>query len=225
MVNHARAVDNLIVSVAIHVPDTNPVISLAAVTTVPRSPIVAVERPHAGQRSAAPVPVESAVVTVGSIHGGTAHNIIPNECELQLTIRSYKLEVRKALHDAIERKAEGIARSMGARKPRVKIAQLTDALRNDSDLVNRIVPVFQRTIGQSNVIETPPGMGSEDFAMFAQDGVPIFMFALGSVARTQLQRTSQSVGLHSSKYCAEIRPTLTTGITAMVAAACELLPP
>jgi hippurate hydrolase len=170
-------------------------------------------------------PLESAVVTVGAIQSGTAHNIIPGECELKLTVRSYKSEVRKLLLEAIERKATGIARSMGARKPRVKITRGTEALYNDPHLARRLDTVFRRRFGDERVVIDGPGMGSEDFAMFAQGGVPIFMFGLGSASRAQGQKSARLWPLHHPKYHPDVEPTLRTGITAMLNSVFELLPP
>jgi len=169
-------------------------------------------------------PSKSAVVTVGSIHAGTAHNIIPDECELQLTVRSYAPEVRGLLRKAIQRKAEGIARSMDARMPRVKITPGADALYNAPALAQRVVPSFRKVLGAQKIIETPSTMGSEDFAMFAQGGVPIFMFGLGTASPAQVAKQTHIWPLHSSQYQPDLTPTLRTGIKAMSAAALELLP-
>ncbi len=168
-------------------------------------------------------PIESAVVTIGSIHAGSKHNIISDQCHLQLTIRSYSQDVRKQVLAAIERKAKGVAMAAGAPMPTVKFTEGTDAVFNDVDLVERLVPVFRRSLGGENVVEAPPTMGAEDFGMYARDGVPILMFRLGSISPERLSGLSRPLSLHSPLYYPDIRPTLVTGVTAMSSAALDLL--
>ena len=96
-------------------------------------------------------PIDAAVVTVGSIHGGTKHNIIGDECKLQLTVRSYKAEVRKQLLDGIRRKAKAVAQGAGAPEPEVTFSEGTPSLYNDEDLASRVVPVFERLLGKDNI--------------------------------------------------------------------------
>lgn len=170
------------------------------------------------------LPTEPAVVTVGSIHAGSKHNIISDECKLQLTIRSYSSDVRQQILDAIKRKAKGIAMAAGAPEPEITISEGTDAVFNNEDLVERLVPVFRDVLGESNVVRVPQTMGAEDFGMFARDGVPIMMFRLGSISQERLEKLPRPLSLHSPLYYPDPRPTLVTGITAMSAAALELLP-
>ena len=170
-------------------------------------------------------PIEPAVVTIGSIRGGSKHNIISDECKLQLTVRSFSQEVRKEILASIERKAKGIAIAAGASEPKVEIVEGTDAVFNDQDLVERVVPIFRRVLGEQNVHEAPPTMGSEDFGMFARDGVPVMMFGLGSISAQRMRRLERPLSLHSSVYYPDVRPTLVTGITAMGSVAVDLLSP
>ncbi|MEO1969932.1 MAG: amidohydrolase, partial [Pirellulaceae bacterium] len=141
----------------------------------------------------------------------------------QLTIRSYSQDVRKQVLAAIERKAKGVAMAAGAPMPTVKFTEGTDAVFNDVDLVERLVPVFRRSLGGENVVEAPPTMGAEDFGMYARDGVPILMFRLGSISPERLSGLSRPLSLHSPLYYPDIRPTLVTGVTAMSSAALDLL--
>ncbi|MHB8899859.1 MAG: M20 metallopeptidase family protein, partial [Thermoguttaceae bacterium] len=127
-------------------------------------------------------PVEPSVITVGAINGGTKNNIIPDECRLKLTVRSFSEEVRKQLHGAIERRARGIAETMGAPAPEVTIRRGCDPVYNDPDLVARLLPVFRRQLGGVNIVEAPPTMTAEDFGMFGQGGVPVFMYRLGTAS-------------------------------------------
>ena len=168
-------------------------------------------------------PIEPAVVTVGAIHGGTKHNIISDRCHLRLTVRSYSKEVRKQILAAIKRKAKGVAIAAGAPEPTVEISEGTDAVFNNMDLVERVVPVFRRALGEKNVVEVPQTMGAEDFGLFSRGDVPIMMFNLGSITEERMEQLGRIQPLHSPLYYPDIRPTLVTGITAMSAAALDLL--
>ncbi len=94
-------------------------------------------------------PLEPCVITVGSIHGGSKHNIIGDDCHLQLTVRSYSDETRQALKDGIIRKAKGIAVSCGAPEPKIEFSEGTPALFNDEKLNTRMVNVFRRELGEA----------------------------------------------------------------------------
>ena len=173
-------------------------------------------------------PFEPAVVTVGSIHGGTKHNIISDNCRLQLTVRSYNPEVRERLLEGIRRKAKAAALSAGAPEPTVDFSDATPATRNDEALVERVVPVFRRVLGDDNVIPSEPSMGGEDFSEYGLAGVPIFMFRLGSVSVDRLAEMKKAgqtpPSLHSPFYYPDARESITTGVTAMSAAVVDLLP-
>jgi hippurate hydrolase len=171
-------------------------------------------------------PTDPAVVTVGSIHGGTKHNIIGNECHLELTIRSYSDEVRKHLHDAIIRKAKAVAAGSGAPEPKVVFSEGTPAMFNDEKLATRLRAVFERQLGKDNVDDPEPSMGAEDFSMYGKAGVPILMFRLGTIDPKRLARMKQlgqePPSLHSSLFYPDAEESLVTGITATVAATLEL---
>jgi amidohydrolase len=172
-------------------------------------------------------PTDPAVVTVGSIHGGTKHNIIGNDCHLQLTIRSYSDEVREHIHDAIVRKAKAVAAGAGAPEPKITFSEGTPAMFNDEKLAARLRPVFERQFGKDNVDDPEPSMGAEDFSMYGKAGVPILMFRLGTIDPRRLARMKQlgqePPSLHSSLFYPDPEETLVTGITATVAATLELL--
>ena len=170
-------------------------------------------------------PIESAVITVGVINGGTRYNIIPEQCELQLTIRSYSEEVRQLLHTAIEQRAKGIAEAMGAPAPEVKIRRGADPIYNDPDLVARVLPTFRNSLGEKNVLEIPPTMTSEDFGMYGRGGVPVFMFRLGTSSKEIVDANGGICALHTPQYRPDVRVSLVTGIAAMSSAALELLKP
>lgn len=174
-------------------------------------------------------PTEPAVVTVGSIHGGTKHNIIPNDCRLQITVRSYDDEVRKQVLAAIERKAKAVATLFEAPEPEVRVSEGTPSLKNDAELTERLKSVFIDALDEDSVIDDEPVMGGEDFSRFGRAGVPILMYRLGTVSQRRLDRFEAldvpPPSLHSSQYYPDAEPSLRTGIKTMSAAALHLLSP
>jgi hippurate hydrolase len=133
-------------------------------------------------------PIDSAVVTVGSIHGGAKHNVIPDEVKLQLTVRSYTDAVRQQILDAIQRITVGIARAAGVpadREPSVKVLEeeYTPATYNNPELVSRLLPVWKRMFGEDKVVERDAEMGGEDFSRYGREEprIPIFMFRVGTI--------------------------------------------
>jgi len=171
-------------------------------------------------------PTEPSVITVGAIHGGTKHNIIGNECHLQLTVRSYGEVVRKKLLDAIERKAKAVAISYRAPEPKIEVSDGTPSLFNDEKLTWRIVKNFNRAFGDEKVVPVDPSMGGEDFSRYGMAGVPSFMFRLGSVDAKRLARFEQlgqePPSLHSPLFYPDAEDCLTTGVNATVIALLEL---
>ena len=179
-------------------------------------------------------PLDSAVVTVGSIHGGSKHNIIPDDVRMQLTVRSYKPEVRRQVLDGIRRVAMGVALSAGVPpelEPVVTVAEeeFTPASYNDPALVDRVVPVFRSTFGDERVVEVEPVMGGEDFSRYGlqEPKVPLFMFRVGAVdpaTYAEYQSAGRTLpSLHSSEFLPLAEPAIRTGITAMTSAVLELL--
>jgi metal-dependent amidase/aminoacylase/carboxypeptidase family protein len=135
--------------------------------------------------------------------------------------------VRTHLLEAIKRKALAAAASAGAPEPLIVVSEGTPALRNDESLVERLVPVFKRVLGDENVVPSEPSMGGEDFSRYGLAGVPIFMFRLGSVDPHRLEghtRVGQEApSLHSPLYYPDPEEALATGVRAMAAAVLELL--
>jgi hippurate hydrolase len=179
-------------------------------------------------------PFDPAVVTVGSIHGGTKHNIIPDEVKLQLTIRSYADEVRNRLLEAVRRICRGEAIAAGLPEERFPIvtvseSEFTPATYNDPTLTRRVRESFVAWLGADHVKSIDPEMGGEDFGRFGRtvEKVPVCLFRVGAVAPEAVaasQRTGTPLpSLHSSKFAPVPEPTIKTGITALTAAALELL--
>lgn len=174
-------------------------------------------------------PTEPAVITVGSIHGGSKHNIIGDTCHLQITVRSFDDAVRKQLLAAIERKAKAVAKSFDAPEPTIKISEGTPATFNDEKLSARVQATLKKTLGDDKVVPSEKSMGGEDYSEYGLVGVPICMFQLGSVDAKRLEgykRVGQDPpSLHSALYYPDAEPTIETGVTAMSAAALDLLAP
>src|SRR5215203_436722 len=176
-------------------------------------------------------PLDPAVVTVGSIHGGTRYNIIPDEVNLQLTVRTYKEEVRKRVLASIERIVKGVATTAGIpedRAPTVKVSEGTGATYNNPQLIDRLAVAFRKALGEDNVVEMPPMMASEDFGQFGLDhSIPATIFWLGASEPAKVRQSRESgvalPGLHSALFAPVPEPTLRTGVKAMTSAVLELM--
>jgi hippurate hydrolase len=178
-------------------------------------------------------PLDPAVVTVGSIHGGTRYNIIPDEVNLQLTVRAYREEVRLKLLAAIERITKGIALAAGIpneRAPIIKVSEteVTAATYNDPQLTERLAAVFVKALGANNVVKVAPAMASEDFGYLSLDQkIPATDFWLGAVDPARVKESKETgtplPSLHSALFQPLPEPTLRTGIKATTAAVLELL--
>lgn len=178
-------------------------------------------------------PVEPAVITVGSIHGGSKYNIIPDEVRLQLTLRSYSDKVRDQQIAAIKRITRGLALAAGLpedRVPEVSVApENAKATYNDPPLTQRLMRVFGAWLGKDAVKSRKASMGAEDFGLYGRtkERVPICIFWLGSVDPKRVaeaERSGQPLSsLHSPLYAPVPEPTIKTGVTTMTAAVMELL--
>jgi hippurate hydrolase len=172
-------------------------------------------------------PIDPAVITVGSFHAGSKHNIIPDEARLQLTVRSYKPEVRKRLLDGIARIAKAEAAAAGAPKePEVKVTEGTPATFNDPKLAARVTGTLRRAFGDAAVHETPPVMGGEDFSEYGLAGVPAFLWWIGAVDPAKVEAAKKEgttlPSLHSPLFAPD-RAAWRTGAASLTIAALELL--
>ena len=173
-------------------------------------------------------PRDPAVITVGSIHGGTKHNIIPDSVHLQLTVRSYKPETRKHLLASIERIAKAESEAGNAPKPPlVEFSDASDSVYNDPKLTERVAAVLRRRLGNDKVVEMPPKMVAEDFSEYGKAGVPAVMFFVGAVNPAKYEAAKASgtrlPSLHSSQFAPDVKPTLETAIEAETAVMLDLL--
>ena len=178
-------------------------------------------------------PGEAVVVTVGTIHGGTKNNIIPDEVKLQLTVRTFGDESRTQTLNAIKRIVNGCAVTAGVPAdlmPVIKFgADYTPSLYNDPALTERLVSLFGAEFGATNVVAKEAGTGAEDFSRYGRtaDKIPICMFNVGAVnpavyAAAKKDGTALP-SLHSSKWAPDAEPAIKTGITALTLAALDLL--
>lgn len=177
-------------------------------------------------------PLEPAVVTVGSIHGGSQHNIIPNEVKMQLTLRSYSEEVRKNTINSIRRISANLARAAGLPEdllPEVKVLdESTPAAYNNPKLTTEAMTLFKNLFSEQNVFELTPEMVGEDFGRYGQvePKIPSLMFRLGTIKKSDYQKAQQGKlrlpTLHSADFAPDPEPTITTGVEAMTQLALKL---
>jgi len=178
-------------------------------------------------------PLEPSVITVGSIHGGSKHNVISDEVKLQLTLRSYNPEVRLQQIAAIKRISKGIALSAGLDEslaPEVYVHEdeSIPSTYNNPTQTNLVRSAIANAIGEDNVLETEAVMAGEDFGLYGrtEQNVPITLFWLGGVEPSQYDAAIQSgttlPSLHSSKFAPDYKKALPTGVTAMSNAAVAL---
>ena len=176
-------------------------------------------------------PIETpAVLSVGSIHGGTSGNIIPNEVDLEMTMRSYGDENRQMLIDKIKRISKGVAIASGVEEkdyPEVFVREpYTPSVYNDPKLTQKVIRVFEQLVGPENVEELDPLMVGEDFGQYtrSEPSIPTLLYSLGSVPEIDPETgKSPTYFTHSSKYRPELNPTLEIGILSMSLAVIDLM--
>jgi hippurate hydrolase len=179
-------------------------------------------------------PLDPIVITVGSIHGGTKHNIIPDEVKMQLTVRTYKSEVRQRVLADIERIAKGCAAAAGIPPdlaPIVSVSKefFTPATYNNPELTKRLVAVWKKSLGDQNVEIIDPVMGGEDFSEYSlpDHSIPAANFHFGAVDPAKIEEFKKAgkelPTLHSSKFAPVPEPTIRTGMIGMIAAVLDLM--
>ena len=179
-------------------------------------------------------PLDPIVVTVGSIHGGTKSNIIPDEVKMQLTVRTYKPETRERVLAAIDRIAKGCATAAGVppeRAPIVRVSkdQFCPATYNNPELTRRLVAVWKSSLGDENVKIVDAVMGGEDFSEYSlpDHSIPAVDFHIGAVEPAKISEYKQEgkelPTLHSSKFAPVPEPTIRVGIIGMTSAVLELM--
>ena len=179
-------------------------------------------------------PIDPVVVTVGSIHGGTKPNIIPDEVKMQISVRTYKPDVRERVLAAIDRIAKGIATAAGVPAERVPIVevlrdQFVPATYNNPDLTRRLVAVWKKELGTDKVEKTDPVMVTEDFSEYSLPdySIPACDFYIGAVDPAKIAESKKTgtplPSAHSSKFAPVPEPTIQVGIIGMTSAVLELM--
>ncbi|MGD1895093.1 MAG: amidohydrolase [Cyclobacteriaceae bacterium] len=177
-------------------------------------------------------PMEPAVIAVGTIHGGTKANVIPDEVKIGLAIRFYSDEVHIAIRRRIQQICHGLARAAGLTEEQYPIISINNpyapATYNDPTLTKTIVASFTQTFGKDNVRKIQPTMTGEDFGQFGytQEKVPLFLYWLGAVAQEQYEAACKDKyslpSLHNCRFIPDYPDTLKTGVVAMTTAALKI---
>ncbi len=178
-------------------------------------------------------PVSPAVVTVGSVHGGSKHNIIPSEVDLQLTIRFFTDDVYRQIMTALKRITEGVAYSAGLTDEQLPVItagkEYTPPVANDPDLVKRVASSISTVLGKENTILVDPSTVAEDFGRYGRtpENVKIGLFWLGGAnqARYDESKLKNTIlpALHSQTFHPDFEPSYVTGVASMTRAVIDLL--
>jgi amidohydrolase len=178
-------------------------------------------------------PLDSAVITVGCIHGGTKHNIISNGVKLQLTVRSYSDQTRNYLLKRIEEISHGMAKTAGMSDnllPEVIVQEeYTPSVYNQPEFTQLVINNLQQAIGKVNVVEALPVMAGEDFGRYGRtkEKIPSTLLWLGAVNpvkyKDAIDNNKGLPSLHSDKFAPDTIPTILTGVSGMTANAIKLM--
>lgn len=180
-------------------------------------------------------PLDPGVITVGSFHAGSKHNIISDQAVLQVTVRANNEGERKALLDGIRRVAHGVGVMNGMaedKMPVVTVSEGTPTTINDAPLARRLNAVMARTLGADHVAPfAQKGMGAEDFAFYVQPetGVKGYYFSVGGTPQAAIDAARAGgppiASHHSPLFKIAPEPAIVTGAVAMTAAVLDLLGP
>ncbi|MBO9518253.1 MAG: amidohydrolase [Porphyrobacter sp.] len=173
-------------------------------------------------------PQQPGVVTFGSIHGGTAGNIIPDEVTVRGTIRTYDDEARAKLRAGVERVALASSAMAGAPSPEIAWQGATDSVVNDPELTERTAAVFREAFGSAASAKSEYVTASEDYSRYAKAGIPRSMFfEIGVYDPSQVEAASNGgpplPSNHSPFYAPVPEPTIRTGVKAMSLAVLNVL--
>lgn len=178
-------------------------------------------------------PLESGVVTVGSFQAGTKHNIIPPEAKLQITVRSYKPEIRRHLLEGIARIARGEGIAAGMAEDALPVVthqdQRTPATFNSHGISTKLAGLFTERFGKERVTEVRPQMGGEDFSEFylADKSIETMFFWVGGVPRAKWDAAKGDItklpSIHSPLWAPDAEAVISTAVEAMTMAALTVL--
>jgi len=178
--------------------------------------------------------LDPAVLSVGAIRGGSSANIIPNEVELNLTIRTFSADVRDKIKKRITEIADARGKAAGLPQdewPRVVFEDRSlQSVYNDPDLAEKMAGVFKDVLGENRVLEMSPVMYGEDFGWYGKVSpeIPILIYGVGSVHPEQFELLDAGAidaipSTHSSRYIPDLTPTLRTGVLTMSRAVLKLM--
>jgi hippurate hydrolase len=169
-------------------------------------------------------PFSPVVVTVGSIHGGSAANIIPDEVKMLLSVRSFDPKSRERTLASIRRQFDGEAAAAGApESPTITVRPAVDPVYNDPATTLRLAEAIRRALGAEHVVEMPAKMTSEDFSVYGHAGVKAVLLHIGASDPDQLRDNGVVADLHSPRWLPKLHPTLEAMVDGEVAALRELL--
>lgn len=178
-------------------------------------------------------PQDPAVVTVGSFHAGSKHNVISDQATLLLTVRSYSDATRQRLLDGIRRIAKGEAIAAGIPDELMPVVTLKDEFTpstyNVPAFTEQMATLFTRRFGKQRVVETPATMGGEDFGRYyrADNGIQSLIFWVGGVRDESMTRAAkgeiQLPSLHSPSWAPDAEGVISTATEALTVSALEIL--
>ena len=170
-------------------------------------------------------PVKPAVVTVGAIHGGTKHNVIPDEVKMLITIRYFEDAVFNTIKESLINITRGAAIAAGLPESKMPLVEFDDAVNppvsNNPGLVMTCAGSMKNILGEKNVIQVDPATVAEDFGKYGltEEKIPIALFWLGGVNTKKYEdHKANGTGLaplHNSSFSPDFDPTFRTGVTAM----------
>jgi hippurate hydrolase len=177
-------------------------------------------------------PQESAVVSVGSIQGGTRSNIIPEEVLLKINYRYFSAETDRKIHTAIARISKGVAVAAGLPEemmPVLSTVMTGPPINSDPGIAGRVAGVFRKVLGDENVVKLDPLTASDDFAHFGftDPRIPLFYFWLGVADPEGLADCAAAdrpyPGIHNPSFAPLPEPAIKSGVKALTWAALSLL--
>jgi hippurate hydrolase len=176
-------------------------------------------------------PQQPAVLSVGTIDGGTKNNIIPDEVDLGLTLRTYSMDLRDKIVADVRRTANGLAEAYGLPAnlmPTVTIMESTPVTFSDPAFAARVRGFAIDALGKDRVLDGKPVMGSEDAGLFSLNGqIPFVFYWLGAADPAKLADSIKTgvplPSLHSPFFAPDYQPAIPTGVTAMTGIALDVL--
>lgn len=164
-------------------------------------------------------PRQAAVVTVATFQAGLKENIIPASAEFTLNVRTLNPQTREQVLSALRRIIHGEAITSGAPEPTIEEISSFPRNYNAPEQTASVVEAFKSALGDENVTEIPPLMGSEDFgALGAAIGVPSVFWMFGGFDQATIEGEDGAPSNHSPHFAPVVEPTLSTGVTAALAA-------